>query len=49
MICVGGDTLGRNKMQEERELLDRMITWLKYHDIKSLMELVMQAIDSAQT
>ena len=33
--------------EDERELLDRMITYIKYHDIKFLMQLVMKAIESA--
>lgn len=33
--------------EEERDLVDRMATFIKYHDIKSLMQLVMKAIESA--
>lgn len=33
--------------EEERDLVDRMAMFIKYHDIKSLMQLVMKAIESA--
>ena len=33
--------------EEERDLVDRMATFIKYYDIKSLMQLVMKAIESA--
>lgn len=33
---------------EKHDLLDRMVIFLKYHDIKSLMELVMEAINCVQ-
>jgi len=35
--------------EEKKELLDRMITWIKYHDIKSLIEMVLQAIYSVDS
>ena len=34
--------------EEQRDLIDRMATYIKYHDIKSLMELVMEAINAVQ-
>lgn len=32
--------------EEEKDLVDRMATYIGYHDIKSLMELVMKAIET---
>ena len=34
--------------EEERDLVDRMATYIEFHDIKSLMELVMEAINVVQ-